>query len=172
MGQGTKAALVGNRRSRNINNFQGPWVCKSRIRVSVPVSHVTHIWRTHLQHCWGSCAPPVPTLVSAGQLSARPKSSAADPRPCQHPLILPWRVSLSKKKAMAIQKPGLQPGLWSNTRDRREAVGLSLHCLVIWVWGTGEDLQREEQTIASYQVRKAWLLYKYLAIRAWNGKYS
>lgn len=149
MGQSTKAPLVGNRRTRNINNFQGQWVHKSRIRVSVPVSHVTHL-EDPLCNAAEVHVRQYLQLVWAGLLSARTKSSAADSQmpqwdssPCKHALILPWRVSLGKSKALATQKPGLQPVLCSSTRDRGDPMGLSLHCSGIWVWGRGEDLQRE-----------------------------
>lgn len=143
------------------------------------MSHVTWIWKTHSANAAEVHVHQYLHLVWDDQHNARPKSTAADSKipqwdfsPCKHPLILPWRVSSSKNKAVAIQQPGLQPGLCGSTRDRGDAMGLSLPCLVIWVWDRGEDLGREKnQAVASYQVRNTWLLHKQIARRAWNGKY-
>lgn len=173
MGQGTKASLVGNNRIRNINNFQGQWVCKSRIRVSVPVSHVTQISRTHSAallrftctstYTWCELANSM--LDQSLQLQIPNATVKLQPLQTSTDLALNsiLKQGSGHPKGWASARP-----VWQYQRGHEFTPTLLSNLSLGQGWGT---VKREEQTIASYQERKAWLFHKYLARRAWSGKY-
>ena len=141
-------------------------VCKNRLTASIHVWHVASTLEDPtLQRGWGSRAEPhldqCLHLVWVDQLNTRPKSTPADSQalqccssPCKSPLLLPCRVSSSRMVTTLLQQLRLQPGLGCSSRDRQDATGLPLHCLVVWVWAGWGFGRREEQATPDYQVRK------------------
>lgn len=153
-------------RISNTNYFQGWWVYERRIKASSPYVAST-LEDPILQRCWGSCAWPVCALldqylhvVSVGQLNTRPKPTAPDSqellcnsKSCKHPLFVACRVSSSKSKVVPSNSFGFSQA-WAAASDRQDAMDLSTHSLIVWVWGGGQ------QATADYQVRKTRLLHK------------